>query len=121
MPSTIIVCDTCAHAPGIPLDDQGRRGGEVLAAALEELAGAVPVRRHSCLMGCERPCNVAITAPGKMSYVLGGFAPGPEAAQALIDYARLHGDSAQGVVPYKQWPQGVKGHFHARIPPLPDV
>ena len=78
----------------------------------------VDVRGTACLMGCEHGCNVAISAEGKMTYVLGRFAPGPEAAEALVGYAALHAGSPTGAVPYRQWPQGVKGHFTARVPPL---
>jgi predicted metal-binding protein len=36
----------------------------------------------------------------------------------VVDYARLHAESPTGQVPFKQWPQGVKGHFVARIPAI---
>lgn len=116
----ITVCDTCAFSA----DDkthEGRSGGEMLAEAVEAAAtahAAVSVRRHSCLMGCARHCNVAISAPGKLSYVLGEFEPTAASAQAIVDYASLYARSETGAVPYKQWPAGVKGHFTARIPPL---
>ena len=40
-----------------------------------------------------------------------------EAARALLDYAVAYGESEHGRVPFKQWPQGVKGHFITRTPP----
>ncbi len=43
----------------------------------------------------------------------------PKPAQAIVDYARLHAASDSGQVPYRQWPEGVKGHFVTRHPPLP--
>ena len=78
----------------------------------------VEVRGVPCLMGCEHGCNVAISADGKLAYVLGSFEPDADAATALVEYAAGHAKSESGVVPFKQWPQGVKGHFVARIPPL---
>jgi len=119
MKVTLTVCDTCGFS-GEEKVRGGRTGGEalgdhVIAAAKDT---GVAVRRHSCLMGCEHPCNVALSAPGKMTYVLGRFAPGPEAAEALVDYARKYGESDSGVVPYRNWPQGVKGHFISRVPAL---
>ena len=117
--SQIIVCDTCGWGEGEKIRD-GRAGGEVFAELIESAARqaqGVTVRRVSCLMGCEHPCNAAIQASGKMNYVLGRFKPSQEGAQALVDYAVGHARSPAGVVPYKQWPQGVKGHFIARIPP----
>ena len=121
MNTTIFVCDTCRWSADDKHAPCGRTGGEILAAHVERAAVGVPgieVRRQSCLMGCERHCNTAVTAPGKLTYVLGGFAPGLEAAEAVVAYARLHRDSATGQVPFRQWPKGVKGHFMARIPAL---
>lgn len=91
----------------------------MLAEHVEALAPqGISVRRKSCLMGCDRHCNIAIQAGGKLSYVMGKFTPDAEAAQAIVDYAQAYAESESGQVPYKQWPQGVKGHFVARIPPL---
>ncbi|MEO0914605.1 MAG: DUF1636 domain-containing protein, partial [Pseudomonadota bacterium] len=70
------------------------------------------------LMGCEHGCNIAISADGKLTYVLGSFAPDAEAAEGIVAYARGHAESESGAVPFKQWPQAVKGHFVARVPPL---
>ena len=118
MTSTLHVCETCAHPCGTKSID-GETGGARLAAMVERLAGDAPeveVRRHACLMGCERHCNVSVSAPGKIGYVIGRFTPDEGAAQAILDYARLHAASETGQVPYREWPQGVKGHFTARIP-----
>jgi len=119
MTTTIIVCDTCRWTVEEKVGPDGRTGGEVLAGLIERLAdesAALDVRRQSCLMGCERHCNAVIAAPGKLTYVLGRFEPEQEAAEAVVDYARLHAESETGQVPFRQWPWGVKGHFVARIP-----
>ncbi|MEM7508399.1 MAG: DUF1636 domain-containing protein [Pseudomonadota bacterium] len=118
--TTILVCDTCRFSAEEKTAPDGRTGGEMLAAEVERIAAerGVAVARVSCLMGCERHCNTAISAPGKLTYVLGKFDPVIESAEAVVDYALLHGASETGQVPFKQWPQGVKGHFIARIPSL---
>ena len=119
MTTTVFVCDTCAYARGEKIGPDGRTGGEMLAAEVEALAaGAIEVRRQSCLMGCDRHCNTAITAPGKLTYVLGMFTPTEAAARGIVEYAKLHAESETGRVPFKQWPAEVKGHFVARIPSL---
>ncbi len=120
MTSWITVCDTCKREgweeQGSPVTD-----GEKLAALIEEAASGkdVHVRRFSCLMGCARACNVTIQAPGKVNYSIGQFDPEIDAAEGIVDYALLHGESETGVVPYRQWPQAIKGHFVSRHPPLP--
>jgi predicted metal-binding protein len=119
--TTIVVCDTCRFSVEEKTAPCGRTGGEILAEAVERLAGGregIEVRRTSCLMGCERHCNTAIMAEGKLAYVLGRFTPDAASAEAVVDYAALHAESETGQVPFRQWPQGVKGHFVARLPVL---
>ncbi|MEM7060605.1 MAG: DUF1636 domain-containing protein [Pseudomonadota bacterium] len=124
MPTTIFVCDTCRHSREDKIGPDGRTGGDVLAEAIETLAehkAEVQVKRQPCLMGCDRHCNTAITAPGKLTYVLGMFTPTDASAEAIVEYAEAHAASETGRVPFKEWPQGVRGHFVARIPSLGDA
>lgn len=115
----LTVCETCKREDWSAGDPE--TSGERLAALIESRAAGtgVAVRRHACLMGCSRACNVAVQAPGKMAYTLGGFAPEADAADALVAWARLHAESATGVVAYRSWPEPVKGRFVTRHPPLP--
>lgn len=120
---SIVVCRTCRVSPAMREDGQGRRGGALLAAALRSAKAAMPEARHlsieemPCLYACQRHCTVQIRAPGRIGYVLGDFAPDEDAASAILAYAMLHAQSDEGVVPYAQWPEGVKGHFIVRTPP----
>ncbi len=118
--TTITVCTTCRQ-PHLREAKEGAPCGEAMLAAVEAAAegrDGLTVRGAACLMGCGHGCNVAVSGDGKMAYVLGRFAPGEDDARAVVDYAALHAQSAAGVVPFKAWPAGVKGHFIARIPPL---
>ena len=117
--TTIIVCDTCDYSDLERLHE-GKTGGEILAEHVERIAAdtELTVKRQSCLMGCVRHCNVAIQAEGKLTYVLGKFDPDTDSAEAVVEYAQRHSESKSGLVPFKQWPQGVEGHFVARIPAL---
>ncbi|NOX73776.1 MAG: DUF1636 domain-containing protein [Alphaproteobacteria bacterium] len=120
MTTTITICDTCKR------EDWAKRGmaqtdGEALAALIEAAAkgvNGVKIRRHSCLMGCGKGCNLAIQAPGKLTYVMGDFDADQDSATGVVEYARLHSESESGQVPFKQWPQAVKGHFVSRLPVL---
>ncbi len=118
MSTWITICDTCKRDGWI---DGGRTDGETLAELVETAAAGagLRVRRTACLMGCTHSCNVAVQAAGKLSYTLGRFAPTADAAEAIVEWAGLHAQSETGQVPYRQWPQGVKGHFVTRHPPLP--
>lgn len=121
--AAVVVCSTCRFSAAAREAEGGQRGGALLAEALRavqaedpELAG-VAVQEMPCLFACKRHCTVHIRAPGKVGYVLGDFAPDREAARAILEYAARHAASNEGVVPYAQWPEGVKGHFITRTPP----
>lgn len=125
MTSWITICDTCKRADW---EDRGieTTDGETLADLIEAVTAElgpeparVRTRRHSCLMGCKSGCNVTIQADGKLAYTLGDFTADSDAAEAIVGYAALHATSETGQVPYRQWPQGVKGHFVTRHLPLP--
>jgi predicted metal-binding protein len=119
----VVVCSTCAPAAG----SHGLCGGAALARALRQARAADPaladiaIDDMACLFACARHCAVHIRAPGKIGYVLGGFAPDAAAAEAILDYAAAYRHTGDGVVPYAQWPDGVKGHFIARVPPAGPV
>ena len=122
MPTTwITICDTCKR-PGWDATGMERTDGEALATLIEtEVAGDVTVRtrRVSCTMGCERACNVIVQGEDRIGYSLGTFEPVAEAAEAIAAYARMHAASETGRVPFREWPQGVKGHFVSRHLPVP--
>jgi predicted metal-binding protein len=120
MTTWITICDTCKRDDW-NAETHSRPHGEDLAEMVEACAQDrdVRTRRVSCLMGCTHGCNVAIQADGKLNYTLGRFEPGEDAAQAIVDYAEMHAASETGRVPFREWPQGVKGHFVTRHPPLP--
>jgi predicted metal-binding protein len=118
--TTITVCTTC-RVPEKKEERDTSPCGEIFHQHMLVSAGAatgVSVRSVACLMGCERSCNVAISDGGKMTYVLGRFDGSREDADAVIEYASHHQSTETGVVPFRSWPKGVKGHFVARIPPL---
>lgn len=120
MSTTITICDTCKR------QDWPERGieqtdGERLAALIEKAAAnvaGVKTRRHACLMGCDHGCNISIQANGKLTYVLGKFEPDQASAEGIVEYARNHAESESGQVPFRTWPQAIKGHFIARLPVL---
>ncbi|WP_137702461.1 DUF1636 family protein [Marimonas lutisalis] len=122
MTTWITICDTCKRE-GWEAERDGAPDGEKLAALIEAAAEgrAVKTRRVSCTMGCERACNVIVQAPGKIGYSLGKFEPVDADAQAIVDYAEMHAETETGQVPFRQWPQGVKGHFVSRQVPVPQA
>lgn len=124
-PVTLVVCETCRHPDDRLSNDSGGSAvpsGEVLRdllrSRLEDVEN-VTIEGMRCLMACKRACTVHVRAPDRISYVLGDFPATVESADTLADYLRHYSQSNDGVVPFKDWPTGVKGRFIARIPPLP--
>ncbi|PVX30323.1 DUF1636 domain-containing protein [Sphingomonas pokkalii] len=119
----IVACNTCRHSVALREDAEGVRGGARLVEALRAVQAkdaryaGVAVQEMPCLFACNEHCTVHLRAPGKVGYVLGRFTPDADAAQAILDYAVHYAASEHGRVPFKEWPQGVKGHFLVRTPP----
>ena len=123
MTTWITICDTCKRE-GWGESAMEKTDGESLAELIETAAtglSSVKTRRVSCLMGCTRACNIAIQAHGKLNYSLGEFEPTTESASGIVAYALAHSSSETGQVPYREWPQSIKGHFVTRHPPLPST
>ena len=113
----LTVCATCRFSAEERENAAGARGGALLLAALRDAAPAgVDVVETECLWACTLHCTVHLSAPGKTGYLLGRFTPTADSASALLTYVAAYADSADGTVPYRQWPEGVKGHFIARLP-----
>ena len=120
MTTWITVCDTCKRPEWAEGTDQ--TDGERLAALVEAAANGasdVKTRRVSCLMGCKHGCNVSIQAHDKLAYTLGDFEPDADAAAGIVEYATAHAASETGQVPFRTWPQAIKGHFITRHQPIP--
>ncbi|WP_010163298.1 DUF1636 domain-containing protein [Sphingomonas sp. PAMC 26617] len=119
----VIACNTCRLSAQDREDAGGTLGGALLVAALQAAKDADPryadvaIQQMPCLFSCTEHCSIHLRAPGKVGYLLGRFTPDAEAARAILDYAVHYADSDHGRVPFKQWPQGIKGHFIARTPP----
>jgi predicted metal-binding protein len=119
----VVACNTCRFSRTAQEDEQGMTGGARLIEALRAVKAADPkyagvaVQEMPCLFACTEYCTIHIRAPRKVGYVLGRFSPDTESARAILDYAVHHAASTQGRVPFRDWPQGVKGHFIVRVPP----
>jgi predicted metal-binding protein len=114
----IVACFTCGSSDR---DSEGRTRGERLIAALAAQVARpeVAVSSVRCLWSCSQSCAVHVRAAGKVSYVLARLEPNDETAGALLDWSALYARSTDGAVPFKTWPQALRGHFVCRIPAAP--
>ncbi len=117
MAVTLHVCITCRA--GDPANAGEPCAGERLHAALcAAVPEGVTVAPAACLANCSKGCTVALSGPGRWTYVYGGIAP--EDAAAVADGARLYAAAPDGVVPWRERPALFRRNTVARIP-APEV
>lgn len=116
-PVLVSVCVSCRAAGG---PDGARPGADLLAALREAATGAGPAftaRAVQCLSVCKRPCTVALSAPGRYTYVFGDVdaARGVDDLVACIEAYR---DREHGYLLWRERPESLRRGIVARIPPL---
>lgn len=144
--TTILVCTTCASRW-----EEGQRvgisGGEHLLSALSEAMAeaidadgtvqtgcqrrknrsqaAIALKPVACMSACSQACTIALSAPGKHTYLFGGLPHDPtdraamaEAIAAILTCADLYGDRSDGLLAWGDRPEVLKRSVIARIPPL---
>lgn len=114
---TLHVCITCRR--GLPDRDGLPRPGASLHAALTE-AGApdgVRIVAAECLSACDNGCNIALSAPGRWSYVYGHMDPAKDVADILAG-AAAYARAPDGLVPWRERPAIFRKQSLARIPPM---
>ena len=119
----LVICNTCRFPGGEKTGADGRTGGQVLLAEMRALLaekgrGDVTIAEQACLWNCTQSCSVAVADSDRFSYITGRNQPTRAQAEAILQWFDLHGQSASGEVPFRQWPDLLRGHFIARIPPV---
>ncbi|MCC8963566.1 DUF1636 domain-containing protein [Bradyrhizobium sp. Pear76] len=119
MSVTLHVCITCRA--GQTLAEGETAPGARLHAALVEAGvpddvNLVPVE---CLSACSQGCSVALSAPGRWSYVYGRLSA--DNARDVIAGASAYAAAPDGIVPWRSRPEIFRKQSLARIPPLPVV
>jgi predicted metal-binding protein len=120
---SIIFCTTCKYSTDSKTGPDGQSGGQILLDHMRALVksagrGDVTIEEQVCLWNCNRPCSVVIRDEARFSYVTGGHEPSLAQAEAILEWFDAHGRTDGGEVPFKQWPQRMRGHFIARLPPV---
>ncbi len=118
----IVMCSTCRHSPTEKVGPDGLTGGETLIAhmraAISERASDVGLQTQACLWNCKRHCSVILRDDARFTYFTGDHEPTRAQADAILDWFATHGETATGEVPFRLWPDRMRGHFIARIPPV---
>ncbi len=112
--ATVLVCVTCKS-------DEGPVGAALYNALGALLADeAIALRPVECLSVCKRPCTVALSAPGKWTYVVGDLSR-EEHIGDIVTAARLYAAAPDGLVPWRERPLPFRRGVVSRTPPLPSL
>ena len=116
MSVTLHVCITCRA--GQTLGEGETAPGARLHAALVKAGvpddvNLVPVE---CLSACSQGCSVALSAPGRWSYVYGRLSA--DNARDVIAGASAYAAAPDGIVPWRSRPEIFRKQSLARIPPI---
>ena len=120
------VCTTCrgtspagapdSSRPDSPEFDAPRPGARLLEALSRITPEGVEIRPVECLSACSQGCSVALSGPGRWSYVYGRLTPAD--AIEIAAGARAYAATSDGIVPWRDRPAIFRKQSLARIPPL---
>ena len=116
MSVTLHVCITCKAGETVP-DGSACPGTKLhaalVAAGAPEAVQIVPVE---CLSACSQGCSVALSAPGRWSYVYGRMTEND--AADILSGAAAYANAPDGIVPWRERPTIFRKQSLARIPPM---
>jgi len=116
MTVTLHVCITCRA--GQTLGDGETTPGARLHAAIVEVGApkGVTIVPVECLSACNQGCSVALSAPGRWSYVYGRMSEAN--ARDIVAGAAAYAAANDGIVPWRSRPEIFRKQSLARIPPI---
>jgi predicted metal-binding protein len=119
MAVTLHVCITCCAGQTIP-EGQPTPGSLLHEAIMNDGAPAgVNVVPVACLSACNNGCSVALSAPGRWSYVYGRLSQAN--AREVIAGATAYAAAPDGIVPWRSRPEIFRKQSLARIPPIANL
>lgn len=116
--ATLHVCVTClAGEDRETVPRAGRRLHDALADAQrrQDVPSRFRIVEAECLSNCNRGCSVALTGPGRWSYVYGDL--GEASVDDLLAGASRYAATKDGLVPWRERPTIFRKGVIARILP----
>ena len=116
MAVTLHVCITCRAGQTIPEGEStpgARLRDAIIEAGVPDGVNLVPVE---CLSACSQGCSVALSAPGRWSYVYGRLSQAN--ARDVVAGAAAYAAASDGIAPWRSRPEIFRKQSLARIPPI---
>jgi predicted metal-binding protein len=116
---TLHVCVTCRAVGDASEERPGARLSRALAEAVARGEGppGLSVEPVECLSVCMRPCTVAVSAPGRWTYIYGDL-DSESSVETILDGLRRYAAAPDGLVPWRERPEAFRKGVVARIPPF---
>lgn len=118
------ICLRCRDGREQRDNDLAQRGGRRLARAVAEVfdgsvaAGlGVALRGVNCMSQCKRPCTIALSGPGRFTYLFGDLDPTVHRDDVLT-VAAAYAQAKNGFLSRPERPQVLRAGILGRIPPL---
>jgi predicted metal-binding protein len=116
MTVTLHVCITCRAGQSLQQGETtpgARLHAAILDSGAPEGVNVVPVE---CLSACNQGCSVALSAPGRWSYIYGRLSD--LNAADIAAGAAAYAAAPDGIVPWRKRPEIFRKQSLARIPPI---
>lgn len=115
---TLFVCALCKF-PAAEAGEGNTIGGQHLIdqLALQIEDGTVNLQPVRCMAACDRACNAALTAPGKLTFIFNDLSP-QKSASDLAEFCRQYAAADMGKVPYGLRSPAIKQATAYVLPPL---
>jgi len=117
MATTLHVCITCRA--GQTVAEGEPTPGKLLHQAIVAIGAppGVTIEPVECLSACNNGCSVALSAPGRWSYVYGRMSQAN--ARDIVAGAAAYAAAPDGIVPWRSRPEIFRKQSLARSPPIP--
>lgn len=115
---TLFVCALCKF-PAAESGAGDTPGGQHLIDQLTDCLKAeeITLQPVRCMAACDRACNVALSAPGKLTFIFNDLSPS-QSAPDLAEFCRQYAAAANGKVPYGLRSPAIKQATAYVLPPL---
>lgn len=116
-PVVVSVCVSCRNPSGPESERPGEAFLTAMRAAAHEAGSPITIRPVQCLSVCKRPCTVALSSPGRYTYMFGDLDPSTGVA-ALLEGAAIYAGQEHGYMLWRERPEALRKGILARIPPV---
>ncbi|MBD1915389.1 MULTISPECIES: DUF1636 domain-containing protein [Cyanophyceae] len=119
---TLFVCALCKF-PAAESGAGDTPGGQHLLDRLTDCLnaeiskGEITLQSVRCMAACDRACNAALSAPGKLTFIFNNLSPS-QSAPDLAEFCRQYATAANGKVPYGLRSPAIKQATAYVLPPL---